>query len=117
MSNLEVYLSIFLAVSVLINIGLIAYTKTAIVKLITVSEEIGDLQDMINAFLNHVDSVYEMEMFYGDETLQGLLEHARDFSVQMDSFEYIYSLTDDEEVIKQAETEYDNKEKKSSPLT
>jgi hypothetical protein len=37
-----------------------------------------------------------MEMFYGDQTLQNLLQHARDFSAQMDSFEYIYSLTDEE---------------------
>jgi len=35
-------------------------------------------------------------MFYGDQTLQGLMEHAKDFSVQMESFDYIYSLTDEE---------------------
>ena len=119
MSSLEIYLAAFLVLSVLINIGLVLYTKTAIVKLVTVSEEIGDLQDMINAFLDHITAVYEMEIFYGDETLQSLLDHARDFSLQMDSFEYIYSLTDSddgEDENKEVEIDYDN-EKENAPNT
>jgi len=96
MSRLEIILSAFLTLSVIINIGLVVYVKAAISRLVLVSEELGDLQDMINSFLDHTRSVYEMEMFYGDQTLQHLLNHARDFSAQMDSFEYIYSLTDED---------------------
>lgn len=96
MSRLEIVLSVFLTLSVLINVGLFVYVKAALARLMLVSEELGDLQDMINSFLDHTRSVYEMEMFYGDQTLQNLLQHARDFSAQMDSFEYIYSLTDEE---------------------
>ena len=32
-------------------------------------------------------------MFYGDETLAGLMEHAISFNEQLETFEYIYSLT------------------------
>ena len=32
---------------------------------------------MINSFLDHTRSVYEMEMFYGDQTLENLMEHTR----------------------------------------
>ena len=35
-------------------------------------------------------------MFYGDQTLEALLEHARSFNEQLDTFEYIYSLTEEE---------------------
>jgi len=96
MSKLETILSVITAISILGNIGFIVYTRAAISRLVLVSEELGDLQDMINSFLNHTQEVYEMEMFYGDQTLQGLMEHAKDFSVQMESFDYIYSLTDEE---------------------
>ena len=95
MSKLETTLTAISIVSVILNIGLIVYAKAAISRLVLVSEELGDLQDMINSFLNHIKQVYEMDMFYGDQTLQGLLEHAREFSVQMESFEYIYSLIND----------------------
>tara|TARA_R100000008_G_scaffold372_2_gene312 strand:- start:8353 stop:8595 length:243 start_codon:yes stop_codon:yes gene_type:complete len=61
-----------------------------------VSEELGDLQQMISSFSEHTEKVYEMEMFYGDQTLQGLMEHARSFNEQMDTFEFIYTLTEEE---------------------
>ena len=32
---------------------------------------------MIADFSGHLSSLYEMEIFYGDETLQGLLQHAK----------------------------------------
>jgi len=34
-----------------------------------------------------------MEMFYGDETLKSLMEHAISFNEQLETFDYIYSLT------------------------
>jgi spore cortex formation protein SpoVR/YcgB (stage V sporulation) len=61
-----------------------------------VSEELGDLQSMINAFAKHVKSVYELEMFYGDETLEHLLNHAISFNEQLETFEFIYALTEEQ---------------------
>jgi len=109
MNQLEITLTAVLTLSALINIGLFIYTREVLAKLLAVSEEIGDLQDMIDSFLSHIKVVYEMEMFYGDQTLQHLLEHARDFSEQMNSFEWIYSLTD-EDAPDQPETEEDQTE-------
>jgi hypothetical protein len=37
-------------------------------------------------------------MFYGDQTLESLLEHARSFNEYLDTFEYIYTLTDEKEL-------------------
>ena len=96
MTRLEIILSAILAFSVLLNLGLMYYVREAIVRLLRISEELGDLQQMINSFANHVKSVYEMEMFYGDETLAHLLEHAVSFNEQLETFEYIYSLTEAE---------------------
>ena len=67
-------------------------------RLLSISEELGDLQQMVNSFANHVKTVYELEMFYGDQTLSHLLNHAVSFNEQLETFEYIYSLTEAEEL-------------------
>ena len=97
MTPLETILAILLLISVFFNVGLVLYTRGAIVRLLSVSEELGDLQEMINSFAAHTSSVYGMEMFYGDETLRSLMNHAISFNEQLETFEYIYSLTDAEE--------------------
>ena len=94
MSRLEIILSAILTLSMIINIGIFVYARYAIVQLLSVSEELGDLQQMVNSFTEHLSSIYELEMFYGDETISSLREHALSFNEQLATFEYIYSLTD-----------------------
>ena len=96
MSRLEIILGIVAMASVIFNVFLVLYARGAIVRLLFVSEELGDLHAMVSAFTNHLKTVYELEMFYGDQTLEGLLQHARSFNDQLDTFEYIYSLTEEE---------------------
>ena len=76
----------------LINVGLFIYARAAIVRLVSVAEELFDLKEMSDSLAEHLESVYELEMFYGDETLGGLMEHARSFAEQQKNFEYIYGL-------------------------
>jgi hypothetical protein len=95
MSRLEIILSATLFFSILLNIGLIVYVRAAIIRLLSFSDELGDLQEMINSFAEHLKIVYELEMFYGDETLKSLLHHAASFNEQLETFEYIYSLTEE----------------------
>jgi hypothetical protein len=95
MSRLEIILSAILTLSVLLNVGILLYARAAIVRIVSVSEELSDLQQMADSFAYHLKVVYELDSFYGDETLRGLLEHAISFNEQMDTFEYIISLTED----------------------
>jgi hypothetical protein len=96
MSRLEMILSSILFLSVVFNVGVFVYARAAISRLLTVSEELGDLQAMINSFSVHLQSVYELDSFYGDQTLNGLLQHAISFREQMETFEFIYTLTEAE---------------------
>lgn len=102
MTNLEIILSILLSASVLINIGLIVYVRKAIVELLRISEELYDIKEMTEVFGSHIQEVYELEMFYGDETLNSLLEHAKSFAEQLETFEYIYDLIEEEEIDKES---------------
>jgi hypothetical protein len=96
MSRLEIILSAALVISVLFNLGIFIYARSAISRLLFVSEELGDFQNMVDAFAKHVKSVYELEMFYGDTTLEHLLNHAVSFNEQLETFEFIYSLTEEQ---------------------
>tara|TARA_R100000008_G_scaffold86468_1_gene79729 strand:+ start:1211 stop:1564 length:354 start_codon:yes stop_codon:yes gene_type:complete len=93
MNRLELILSAILTVSIILNIGLMIYARVVVVQLLSIADELADLQKMIDAFASHLKAVYELDSFYGDETLRGLLEHAISFNEQMDTFDYVVSLT------------------------
>ena len=106
MSRLEIILSSILALSIIFNVGVFIYARAAISRLLFVSEELGDLQNMINVFAKHLKAVYELDSFYGDQTLRFLLEHAISFNEQLETFEHIYTLTEEErDEMMQAELE------------
>tara|TARA_B100000161_G_C33294259_1_gene299972 strand:+ start:130 stop:462 length:333 start_codon:yes stop_codon:yes gene_type:complete len=104
MSRLEIILSAFLTFSMLLNIGLFVYARTVVSKLFLISNELVDLGNIVDAFTNHLQSIYEMEMFYGDETLGGLIEHARSFNEQMETFDFIYQFAETENYEDEMET-------------
>jgi len=95
MSRLEIILIAVSTLSVICNVFFFVYIRSILARLLFVSEELGDLQNMIDSFAKHVQSVYELEMFYGDQTLQALLDHAVSFNEQLETFEWIYSLTEE----------------------
>ena len=96
MSRLEIILSASLFLSIIFNVGFFVYARNVVAKLLFVSEELGDLQNMTDSFAKHLKNVYELEMFYGDETLRHLLNHVISFNEQLLTFEEIYSLTEEE---------------------
>ncbi len=51
---------------------------------------------MINSFSTHLESVYELDSFYGDQTRNGLLQDAISCRGQMETFEVNYTLTEAE---------------------
>lgn len=113
MSRLEIILSAILFLSIGFNIGIFIYARAALARLLFVSEELGDLQHMVNALARHLKSVYELEMFYGDATLENLLAHAASFNEHLETFEYIYTLTEEDlepEASIGEEEEYDDEE-------
>jgi len=109
MSRLEIILSAILFISLILNIGIFTYARAAIIRLLSVAEELGDLQQMMDGFAKHLKAVYELDSFYGDQTLESLLKHAVSFNEQLETFEFIYSLTE-EEARPQHDTEHPTEE-------
>tara|TARA_Y100000004_G_C8815978_1_gene369780 strand:- start:263 stop:601 length:339 start_codon:yes stop_codon:yes gene_type:complete len=104
MTNLELILSITVFLSVGINVLLFLYTRSVISRLLSLADELYDLREMSTSLTNHLESVYSLEMFYGDETLGSLMQHARSYVEQLDTFDEMYALIEEEK------TENDNTE-------
>ena len=70
----------FFIVSFLINILVVLYARWLISSLKVVNEDIKGLTEMINDYVLHIKQVYELEMFYGDDTLKSLMDHGTKLS-------------------------------------
>lgn len=97
MSRLEMVLLLMVIVSIAINVVLFLYSRNVTAKLARIADEIYDLRQAATSFASHVKSVYELEMFYGDQTLQALMNHAGDFRDYMGEFDYVYLLNEQEQ--------------------
>jgi hypothetical protein len=61
------------------------------------NEDMNDMFDKTSSFLEHLERIYGMEMYYGDQTLQGLIEHSREMGNEIIDFQVKYSLAEIEE--------------------
>jgi hypothetical protein len=64
-------------------------------QLLYISDSIGSLLLSAKNFSNHLNGLHEMETFYGDETLGGLIKHSKQVVEDIKEFEDIYTLTND----------------------
>ena len=110
-----IWLVLLLLISLLINAILIWYTRTLVQKLMFVSENIGKLSDSVLSLRDHLKNIYEMETYYGDQTIQNLIQHTREVCEDIEEFSDIYDLTGLEEgEILDDGKEYEGDEKSTS---
>ena len=63
----------------------------------TYDEELTELIQIIKNFSVHLQSVHDMEMFYGDETLRHLMRHARDIVETFEVYDLLLSDTEEKD--------------------
>ena len=103
----------FLVVSLIVNVVLVWYVRSIVKNLLFVSDNIGDFLGVLMEYQVHLASLYELEMFYGDETLKGLIDHTTFVIEEIKSFEGIYTLTKYEGTIDDREKPSDDREASS----
>jgi len=92
-----IWIIILLILSLGLNGLLLWYIRQTLRKLLFASENFGLLKDSIDSFKSHLEGIYELEMFYGDDTLGGLISHSKDLVEDMQRFEEIYTLMEEDE--------------------
>ena len=88
---------IMLIMSLILNVLLVIYIIWILRKMWIISESFGFILESLNHFSNHLKSIHELEMFYGDETLGGLIKHSKEVVEDLKEFEMFYSTEEVEE--------------------
>ena len=60
-----------------------------------IEEDIEDITDKIVNFSDHLESVHELEMYYGDENLQNMIRHSRELVNEFVDFQLKYFDTEE----------------------
>jgi hypothetical protein len=94
MNEYVLYIIVALGFSVLVNVFLFWYARMASGRLTVVASNIDEIMSALERFGNHLETLYEMETFYGDETLHGVLVHTKSITDFLLGFEDIYELSD-----------------------
>ena len=54
--------------------------------------DVQQMEDKMVEFSKHLDNVYDMEMFYGDETLQQLIRHSKEVVDSISKFRNLFEI-------------------------
>jgi len=114
--DLTFWLILALLTSVSANFLAFYYIRVLLGKLFYVGENLSDLAEMITSYRNHIKAVYGMEMFYGDQTLQGLIRHSREMINEIIDLQERYFLEEEEDFDRTQKEEEDSQEEKESIL-
>ena len=71
-------LPFFLYVSVLVNLVLVWYSIKSLYRLNDIEEDMVTLMEKNELFLENLERIHGLEMYYGDQDLQSLIDHSRD---------------------------------------
>lgn len=89
-------IEIILGLSVIINLFLVWYGYLLVRKVLYVSNNTTEILIAVDRYKKHINGVYELETFYGDETLKSLLDHTGELSTFLIECENAYGLTESE---------------------
>ena len=117
MSEYISYLMLALSFSVFINVFLFWFATKSSRRLTIVASNIDEIMGAIENFESHLETIYEMETFYGDETLHSVLMHAKGITEFLSEFEDIYELSDELPEEAEEEREEENDREESGAIT
>ena len=89
-----IIISICLCLSMAVNGFFFWYNRQLLSRIAFISNNIDDLVKLITNYRDHLSSVYNMEMFYGDETLKFLMSHTRDLKELLEDYENVLYITE-----------------------
>ena len=93
MTSISVWLLVSLLISLAANIGLIWYLRKLLTKFLFISQNLGDLVEVVENYYNHLKHVNNMETYNGDETIEYLLRHTQGLIDLMEDYRDVYEIS------------------------
>ena len=109
-------LPLLLSLTVVSIIVLVWYILRLRKELTSVSQDLDQFFKKINDYEEHIDQIHGMEMFYGDQTLQGLIRHSREMINEIIDLQERYFLEEEEDFDRTQKEEENSQEEKESIL-
>lgn len=109
------WLIIALILSIVGNILALWYIRKLLAKILFVSQNLTDLVDLLTTYRNHLQRLFQLEMYYGDETMQFLIKHTKSLLDVLEDYSDIYLMTEPIEVGEEDEESYDDEEETRAP--
>ena len=75
-------------------------------RIFVIGSNLQVLYDTVDLFKQHVSVVHESEMFYGDQTLQNLIDHSKSVMEVLETYDDVMSIV----IIEDEEGEVDGEE-------
>jgi len=85
----------FLVLSVILNGVLLWYIRKMLGNLLSVSDNMGNLVEDLASYHNHLQQLYEMEMYYGEPSIKNLIIHSRQIIEHVKQFSDVYNLAEE----------------------
>ena len=104
------WLVIALFLSIIGNFLALWYISKLLAKVLFVSQNLTDLVDLLATYRNHLQRLFQLEMYYGDETMQFLIKHTKSLLDVLEDYSDIYLMTEPIEVGEEDEESYDDEE-------
>ena len=88
---MSIFFILFFIGSLVLNVVLVWYIIKLLTKLFFIQYNMEGLISLNQNFGDHLKELNELEMYYGDETLNGLLKHSKHVVEQIDVYAEILS--------------------------
>jgi hypothetical protein len=82
-------IEIILTLSAAFNVLFVFYARWLINIMRTTEEDVSNVGHIITSYVAHVDALHEMDMFYGDPTLEALIKHGKEITARIKNLDFI----------------------------
>tara|TARA_B100000700_G_C14946462_1_gene809435 strand:+ start:574 stop:996 length:423 start_codon:yes stop_codon:yes gene_type:complete len=93
-----------LSLSIVVIGVLIWYISKLTSQLNEITDNFDDFYSKVQNYEQHVENIHGLEMFYGDQTLQSLMNHSRTILNDIYDFQEKFIMTEEEELEREPET-------------
>jgi len=100
-------IELLFTLSIIVNIFLVWYIVQLLRRFLAFQEDLDSFTSRLKEYEVHVETVNNLERFYGDETLGNLLRHSKNMAQECNQFQY-YIIGQEEE---HDEEEHDEEER------
>ena len=94
---------VLLGVSVLLNLFSVWYIRELLIRFSYVSGGTDSFFTSLKQYEEHLDSVYELPVFYGDSTLEGLIRHTKDVREDVRFYRDLFNVNETQELFTEEE--------------